>query len=442
MLRSHVRLGTHHGFPGTGVSAGRELLRIERMPTRTGTPTAEVPIQRIVMLDALRGFALFGIVVTNAVHAMAMWTLPDPSRPGGAGDTLDRAASAVVEALFAGRFYLLFALLFGYSFTVQIAAAQRVGASVRSRLLRRCAALFVVGMVDLFLLWVGDVLALYGLACLVLIALRGVRPRVAAALGALLCLGWSVWGLLPAGASPLASLSSVVEQPRIHDGYAGSLVDALGTQLTLAPGFFLLVLFTHGVPSLGMFLLGMAAGKRGMLTDTELLGRWAPRVLLAGLAVGIPVSAMTFAATMGWWQAPSQWSGIQQLANPLMTLAYLAAVVLVVRLSRGTGVVWLAAGGRIAATNYIVQSVVSSVLYTGYGFALADQVPTRWVVVIALGTFTLQLLASSWWLRRYRYGPVEWVLRGITYWTIPSWRHSPPDRGACNHLAVPRRTKT
>ncbi|MGW4284007.1 DUF418 domain-containing protein, partial [Nocardia sp. NPDC004750] len=330
---------------------------------------------------------------------------------------------ATVEALFAGRFFLLFALLFGYSFTLQIAAAERAGVSVNARLLRRCLALLVVGLLDVLLLWVGDVLALYALAGLVLIALRGVRPWFAVTLGAVLYLGWSCWALLPADTGPLPMLSRVIEQPRIHDGYAGGFIDTFTTQVSLAPGVFLLVLFTHGVPSLGMFLVGMAAGKREILADTVVLERWTRLALWAGLGFGLPVSTVTFVETMKWCQAPAYWAGVQDLANPLLTVAYTAAIMLITRSSTGRWVSkWLAGAGRIAATNYIIQSLVLAVLYTGYGFALADEVPIRWVVVLALCTFAGQLVVSRWWLREHPYGPVEWVLRLATYRTVPPWR--------------------
>ncbi|ONM47300.1 DUF418 domain-containing protein [Nocardia donostiensis] len=395
------------------------------MSTRTAGPTTKHAQQRIGLLDTLRGFALFGIVITNAVHVMALWTIPDGSSTDGVGHTLDRLTEATVEALFAGRFYLLFALLFGYSFTLQISAAERVGASVNTRLWRRCLALLLVGVLHLALLWVGDVLAPYALACMVLIVLRGLRPWSAAALGVILYFGWSCWTLLPSAAGPLALLSGVIEQPRIHDGYAGGFIDTFTTQVSLAPGFFLLVLFTNGVPSLGMFLLGMAAGKRGILADAESVSRWAGYALWTGLSVGLPISAVTFADTMGWWQAPMYWAGIQDLVNPLMTVAYLAAIVLLARCPAGRSASeWLGGAGRIAATNYITQSLVFMVIYTGYGFALADEIPIRWVVVLALCTFAGQVFVSRWWLRGHPYGPVEWILRMVTYWAVPPWRSS------------------
>ncbi|MGA6209491.1 DUF418 domain-containing protein [Nocardia testacea] len=395
------------------------------MSTRTAHPAMQSSRERITLLDVMRGFALLGIVVTNAVHAMAMWTIPDCTPTGGIGHTLDRLAEATVEALFAGRFYLLFALLFGYSFTLQIAAAERARVSANARLLRRCAALLFIGVLDVLLLWVGDVLALYALACLVLLALRGVRPWFAATLGAALYIGWSCWGLFPVGTGPLPMLSRVIEQPRIHDGYSGGFMDTFTTQVSLAPGFFLLVLFTHGVPSLGMFLIGMAAGKRRILTDAATLARWTRRALWAGLVLGLPVSASTFADAIGWWQAPDYWAWIQDLTNPIATGAYIAALVHITRFPAGRRVSeWLAGAGRIAATNYITQSLVLTVLYTGYGFALADEMPIRWVVVLALCTFAGQLLASRWWLNRHPYGPVEWVLRLATYRTVPPWRSS------------------
>ena len=109
-----------------------------------------------------------------------------------------------MEALFSGRFYLLFAFLFGYSFTLQIAAAQRAGVSANPRLLRRCAALLVIGLAHVFLLWIGDILTLYAFLCQFLILLRWLRPR---AYGAQLAL--SHWWLRGRAYGPVEWLSLI-----------------------------------------------------------------------------------------------------------------------------------------------------------------------------------------------------------------------------------------
>ncbi|MFB8275690.1 DUF418 domain-containing protein [Nocardia colli] len=388
------------------------------------------PGRRIAEVDILRGFALFGILVTNVMVATMLWSF------GGTADhpqlrfdgPIDHFVSAVVNGLFEGRFYLLFAFLFGYSFTLQIAAAQRAEASANARLLRRCLALLAIGLAHVFLLWIGDILTLYAVLCLILIPLKKLKPRTAVITGAILYVVWSGWAFLPSDAPDdgMKALASLFDVQRIHDGYTGSFGDTFADQMWLAPIFIALIWFTQGVTSFAMFLLGMAAGKRELLTDRETLRRWAPRVLAGGLTIGLPVSAVTFAATMQWITPPSFWAGVQQLVNPFMTFAYMAGIICLTRSPRTAPFISrLAPAGRMAASNYISQSVVLMVIYTGYGFALADKVPPVGVIAIALLTYAAQLAFSTWWLRNHRYGPVEWALRSATYLSLPEWRRRP-----------------
>ncbi|WP_410872423.1 DUF418 domain-containing protein [Nocardia sp. A7] len=387
---------------------------------------------RIGEVDILRGFALFGILITNVVVATSLWSvIGTREAPVLRFDgTVDLVVRATVDALFTGRFYLLFAFLFGYSFTLQIAAAQRAGVSPVRRLLRRCAALMAIGLVHVYLLWIGDILTLYAFLCLTLIALRRLRPRTAVITGVVLYSTWSVWSFLPVpGGYGVLAFGEFVDLPAISADYTADFASTFAAQTALAPVFLLLIWFGQGVPSLAMFLIGMAAGKRNLFANPDALRRLSFRALALGFGFGLPISAMTFAESMKWWHAPSVVHGLQTLVNPAMTFAYVAAILLAaqsVRLGRATAL--LAPAGRMAATNYIGQSIVLMLVYTGYGLALADTLPPLAVIGIALLTFAAQLALSAWWLRGHRYGPVEWVLRAATYLTIPAWRRPAEER--------------
>ncbi|WP_280267104.1 DUF418 domain-containing protein [Nocardia wallacei] len=383
--------------------------------------------RRIAEVDILRGFALFGILVTNVVVVTSLVNLtgprdhPSPRFDGG----LDTFTTGLVDGLFLGRFYLLFAFLFGYSFTLQIAAAERAGASPRARLLRRCGALFAIGSAHVLLLWIGDILTLYAVLCLILILLRRLRPRTAVVTGTVLYILFALPALLLPGSETsgqVADLAQIFDLRRLAEGFTGGFTDALQTQLHFGPLFLLFTWIGQGVPSLAMFLLGMAAGKRRIVEDGELIRRWTPPVLWAGFGAGLPISAVTCADGAGWLHAPAYWFGVQELVNPLMTFAYMALVLRLARSRWATAVARLAPAGRMAATNYIGQSVVFMLVYTGYGLALADDVPPPAVIGVALLTFAAQLWFSAWWLRGHAYGPVEWVLRAATYLTRPRWR--------------------
>lgn len=381
--------------------------------------------RRIGVVDSLRGFALFGILVTNTVVATMFW-----SSQGAAGDprpmfesTIDLFVYGVVEGFFLGKFYLLFAFLFGYSFTLQIAAAERAGVAPVPRLLRRCLALFLIGLAHVLLLWIGDILTLYAALCLILVALRWIRPRPALITGLVLYFAFASLAFVP-GNGGLAGLGDVFDVQRMHDGFTGTFGDTLRAQLSFGPKFTVFTWLGQGIPALGMFLVGLAAGKRRMLEDTEWISRWLPRALAVGFGAGLPVSVVTVTLMTVHGQLPSFWYGVQEFANPLMALGYAAGIVWLARYRWAGPVGWLAPAGRMAATNYIGQSVVMMLIYTGYGLALADRVAPAGVVLLAVATYLAQLRVSAWWLRQHPYGPVEWLLRAATYRSVPAWRRA------------------
>ncbi|UGT62378.1 DUF418 domain-containing protein [Nocardia asteroides] len=378
---------------------------------------------RSTVLDTVRGFALLGICVTNMNVASAFWSIG-----GTDGDwyplfdgTADHLTDATVIAFFSGRFYLLFAFLFGYAFTLQIAAAERAGVPPAPRLVRRCLALLTLGVLHVELLWLNDILTLFGALGLLLVALRGIGDRTALILAGALLVAWTALWLLPD--NDTRDVYSVLDLPGYAQQYAGSFSSTLAAQTELAPFFLILVWVGQAVPSFAMFLLGLVAGRRGLLTDTARLRHRAPWVLVGGLAVGVPVSAVTFANYMGWWDAPDYWWSVQGTVDPLMAAAYLSGIALLATGRSGARVTAiLAPAGRMAASNYIAQSVLLMLVLTGYGFALADELPPLAVLGVSVLIVAALYAASGWWLARHPYGPVEWLLRAVTYNTLPPWR--------------------
>ncbi|WP_405495045.1 DUF418 domain-containing protein [Nocardia sp. NBC_00511] len=391
--------------------------QVESRTTRTGG------VRRIGEVDSLRGFALFGILVTNAVVATMLWN-SDGNHPTFDA-TSDRFVFALIEGFFLGKFYLLFAFLFGYSFTLQIAAAERAGVAPVPRLLRRCGVLFLIGLAHVLFLWLGDILTLYAGLCLILVLLRRIRPRTAVTTGVVLYILFALLAFLPNSAG-LSGLGDIFDLQRMHTGYTGSFGDTLHAQLSFGPWFMLFIWIGQGIPAFGMFLIGLAAGKKRIFEDSEWLTRWLPLAAKLGFGVGLPVSLVTVTLWTATGTLPGLWSGVQELVNPLLTMGYVAGIVWLTKYRWAGPVRWLAPAGRMAATNYVFQSVVMMLIYTGYGLALADRVPPAGVVCLALVTYVAQLWLSTWWLRRHPYGPLEWVLRAGTYLSIPRWRTAVP----------------
>lgn len=383
---------------------------------------------RIVVLDSLRGFALFGILVVNiGVFASAYYGtgLPDPAH----GAPLDRALRYAVALLFETKFYLLFSFLFGYSFTLQMDAAARADAAFVPRFLRRLTGLALLGLAHGILLYPGDILWTYALLGGVLLLLKEMAPGRAARLGATLiascaCI-WIALGLLTLLSGELPNPAEIQREAQLvtaayRDGIAGTVAQNWN-ELTESVWFVLLCV--QAPCALGMFLFGLAAGRGRLLSDPERLAPLLRRLLVLGLGLGLP-GALVYAA---WVEDPEGRSvlglGLGLLTAPLLTGAYVALCLRVFRTPRGARLAAaLAPAGKMALSNYLFQSLVCALVFTGYGFGLTGALAPAAVLLIALGLFTAQLTLSAWWLRHHPYGPLEWGLRALTLGAWPAWR--------------------
>ncbi|MGE8634598.1 MAG: DUF418 domain-containing protein, partial [Achromobacter piechaudii] len=145
--------------------------------------------------------------------------------------------------------------------------------------------------------------------------------------------------------------------------------------------------------------------------------------LLPGLAGSALYATSSLPSAGVAWELPGLAADL--LTAPLLSMTYAAAFLLAIRtraLSRLGA--WLAPAGRMALSNYLMQSVICAFLFTGWGLRLFASVSPLTSVGIAVAIFGLQLPWSAWWLRRHAYGPVEWVLRALTLWALPPWRQT------------------
>ncbi|MGW4241361.1 DUF418 domain-containing protein [Nocardia sp. NPDC004722] len=364
----------------------------------------QAPVPRLVELDVLRGFALGGILMVNIVVMSGPWAFPD-------GVLL-----AVLAALFHNKFYVLFSFLFGYSLTMQFRAADRAQASRRARTVRRCLALMAIGLAHAVFLFTGDVLFGYGAIGLILLLLSGLRPRTAV---------WTAAGLLGFAAIAMTAMNLLADSgsgPAGPDDHARDLHamragwgEAAAWRWEQFSGNLPQYLVFGTVAVLPLFLLGLAAGKSRLLEDPARYRGWLPRVQWIGFGVGAPVSIL--GALFHW----PLLAGPSLLTAPLLSAAYAATLLRVVHARPRVAEIF-APAGKIAATTYITQSVITALLFTGYGFALAGRLNGWTIVAIALTIYTIQLYLARIYVRRYRYGPIEWLLRTATYGPRPHLR--------------------
>lgn len=389
--------------------------------------------RRETHVDALRGFALLGIVIVNSGAMASAWYGSGVSDPAFS-TPLDQWVRGLVATLFETKFYLLFSFLFGYSFTLQMASAAREGADFFPRFLRRLAGLAIFGLAHAVLLFQGDILFTYSVLGAVLLSLRDWSPRAALKLAlALWLLTVLVWGALAA----LCSLAPQVVDVAAVNAQAGAATAAyragplavIGQHLRdIQQGMALVLLLVQGPCALACFLLGFAAGQSGFLNDLAAhplrLGRAFFRMLIPGLAGALAYVYLER-------QASTEPLALLALAVDLATAPFLSA-------AWALGLLWsfhtaagarlaaaLAPAGRHALTHYLGQSLVGALFFTGWGLGQIGLWSPLAVLLLAVAIWMLQLALSGFWVGRFAYGPAEWLLRWLTLWRIPRWRLQP-----------------
>ncbi|MFE7105721.1 DUF418 domain-containing protein [Streptomyces sp. NPDC057575] len=381
---------------------------------------------RVLEVDALRGFALVGILVVNLLT-----TAGPPGARGGlaAVHAADGAVEWLVVLLAQSKFYLLFSFLFGYSFTLQMDSAERAGARFAPRMSRRLAGLFVLGIAHAVLLYTGDILMIYALLGLVLLAARNAGPakvRRAAlwvfgvAGGFLLLIGLGA-ALLDPG-DPGDPGESATVKAGLTAAYRGGFTEVVGANIRALPEILAAVPLMGGFV-VAAFLVGFVAGRRQWLGAAVLADRARlRRICLTGLAVGVPGAVLSAAALVG--PLPERWTllglAVGMVAAPALSAAYATGLLLWFTTRGGAAAARvLAPAGRMALTNYLTQSLVMALVFSGYGLGLYGRTGAAAAVAGALVLYACQLALSGWLMRRYRFGPVEWLLRAVTLWARP-----------------------
>ncbi|WP_455273987.1 DUF418 domain-containing protein [Rhizobium herbae] len=340
------------------------------------------------------------------------------------------AVRFLVAFLFEMKFYLLFSFLFGYSFTLQMQSAEKAGAAFLPRILRRQAGLWTIGLAHAVLLFHGDILTTYAVLGALLLAVRQTPEakvlRLAKGLIVATALLWASLGLTQILAPSTIDFStSLGDAVKVTAAYRETPATVIAQHMRDLGEIWIVTGAMQAPCAFAIFLAGMAAGKRRMLADFKAYAPLYRRMLWIGLLVGLPASALyaygaVFLVGSGW-DVLGLALGI--LLGPFLTAAYLAGVMMLFQHEAARPLAAaLAPAGRMALSNYLLQSLICAVLFHAYGFRLMGQWPPLAGLLAALGIFMLQLAFSRWWMARFAYGPLEWGLRAITIAAWPKWR--------------------
>jgi len=409
--------------------------------------------ERVLLLDVLRGFALGGVFVSNAyMHLSGSGLLPGDRAAALKASRLDATADFLFEQLIAGKAMALFSFLFGLGFALQMGRAEARGASIVRVYARRLGVLLLIGLLHRFALWYGDVLSTYAVIGFALLLFRGLPQRNLLVWGLALIFGGplavsAVLKLVPLWASSPDVVRDFTQEnmarSRLIRGQTLAAFQS-GDYLTMAWAnleFSLRFTFrplqvSHMLVTLGRFLLGLLAGRLLLFQDMErhrpffrrLLG-WGLGAAVVGSSAGwlIPrlLKSETLPSSLNLpWRViqPSIW----ELSVLGLAAVYLAGLALLFERPRWRrGLLLLAPAGQMALTNYLSQTVISQLVFYGYGFNLMGKLGAASCLALMFGLFVVQVPLSHLWLARFRFGSVEWLWRSLTYGQRQPMRRQP-----------------
>ena len=393
------------------------------------------PDQRIELLDVLRGFALFGVLVVN-------W-----ERTSG---SLDIA----IQFLADGSFYSIFSLLFGLGFAIQLMRAEAAGRPFVLRYLWRSAILLAIGLGHFVFLYDEDILRIYALGAVMLLVVCRWPPRRLLWASALLLLFYSapatiipppgaIWRLPDLELSDARRVSAeAIESagppplctalPGLTPAYRTDVCLAMANVERLLTSSVIDVRFwKREADILAMFLLGAYVGRRRVIQEAARRTRLLVIAGATGLVLGVLGNATELLGLVTLPPALTGWQIDWSVGSVGLALFYLSGLTLLwthARPSRG----WLAplaSVGRMALSNYLLQSVICGLLLDRI-LGLLDRPTEWWSVALLTGIFAAQILGSRWWLRRYQYGPVEWLWRSLIWWRPQRMRGTDAPRSA------------
>jgi len=377
-------------------------------------------MQREIAPDVLRGFALLGILVVN-IQFMAL-----SSDQGARGEwthgLVNGGATWIIAAIFAGKFYLLFSFLFGYSSSYII----KNDKANRGRWIKRCFALMAFGAIHFTFLWHGDIIFVYGLFGLLLLAFMFRTERVIKIWTRVI---YALSGLL----ITLAALSLLIVEiyfpERMNNDYIaprldevlrnGTFIEAISPRVELWIFGIISGIFLQGGMAFAAFLLGMRLARSNFLAANYDKVK-NTLMIKFGLLIGVPIQALAALLLVRNEQSvePSEAVYLSTLflgflTAPLLSMAYVGIIRKLV-IAKPQAVSWMASAGKMSLTNYISQSVLTSIIFGAWGFGLFQELQIWAVLLLAISIWLTLTYFSTLWLKRFNQGPLEKLMGIVT----------------------------
>jgi uncharacterized protein len=377
-------------------------------------------MQRDLAPDVLRGFALLGILVVN-IQYMGLNTV-EGARGEWVSGFADGSATFIIASIFAGKFYLIFSFLFGYSSNYII----RDERSNRGRWVKRCFLLIAIGILHFTFLWHGDILFVYGLFGLLLIpfffrADKTLKIWTRVVFIATLTLIFLVAALVFIAERyfPEESAQTAITSDLDNILKDGTFLEAIPARLEVWAIALVSGLFLQGGLAFAAFLLGLRLARSKFLSSPMDEGKNS-KLIRRGLLFGAPVQILSAAILVRNEQNASPSEGIYLLAlfasfvaAPLMSMVYVGVIRKLVE-EKPHLVSWMMPAGKMSLTVYISQSILTTMIFGPWGLGLFQDLRTWQVLVLALAIWLLLVFLSTQWLKRFRQGPLEKVFATLT----------------------------
>ncbi|ULQ55485.1 DUF418 domain-containing protein [Flavihumibacter rivuli] len=392
--------------------------------------------QRADILDVLRGFALFGVLMDNLFGFTGWGFLTDTDRQSLPTWPADGALALLEFTFINGKFFSLFSLLFGIGFAIQFLGNEKKGLDAHRIFYRRLFILLIIGILHLRFLWDGDILTLYAVLGFFLPLFRNWPDRKLLILSAALVLSPIIFDIFSIAfhyknGAYFEMLAREVDKRTglpTTDAYAKYLYnDGAGWaewSNWKASGYLYRIAYlldTNRLPKVfGMFILGFYAGRKMIHLHLESYTRIFRLLRKWGLIIGIPAA---FCCTYFEIFQP-------HIPNPVglahtvffalsvvpLCLAYTSIVCLHWIKHKDTSILrFLAPMGRMALTNYLMQTVLGISIFYGVGLGLGGNIGPSLYLPIGLLIYLFQVIFSNWWFSRFNFGPMEWIWRQLTY---------------------------
>ncbi|WP_025028603.1 DUF418 domain-containing protein [Caldalkalibacillus mannanilyticus] len=404
---------------------------------RNQTPELLTPIsstERIHLIDIIRGFALLGILTVN----MDFFNSPIYLELVGLSTSqhgLDEVIRLGIEFFAVGNFYTMFSFLFGFGFMIFMTRAEERGRNAASLYRRRLFFLFLFGLVHAFLFWAGDILIIYSFIGIFLFAFRKRSNKTILIWALLLVILTVALAYMLTTADQQAGTTeydSGFGSPEFFEAQIKSSYEAFGEgsygdifRQRATDWLFVIISGIFGAPFiLAMFLFGLYAAKRRIFHEVEKHITLIKRVWIGSLVIGVPMKGMYVYLSNKTSDLGGSLDSFYALTGNLigggaLCFFYITSLILLCSNKRIYHYLsYLRNVGRMALTNYLMQTIICTTIFYSYGLGLYGQVGPALGYLLTLVIFAIQIVYSHYWFKRFSYGPAEWFWRKCTYGSL------------------------